>query len=44
MTISKSTLQEFYSMTLEQKREFITFLRRELRQEEEKVNCEERQS
>ena len=36
MMISKSTLQEFYSMNMEQKREFIAFLRRELRKEEER--------
>ena len=36
MTVSKSTLQEFYAMTMEQKKEFVTFLRRELRLEEER--------
>lgn len=43
MTVSKATLQEFYSMTLKEKREFITFLRKELRQEAEKADHEKRQ-
>ena len=36
MTVSKSILQVFYSMTSAQKKEFISFLRRELRLEEDR--------